>query len=188
MIRFKSLVMCLILGCGMSFAQNLSDLFKGNDFLTEVFVNPLGIEDLPNDTDAASIEEKIRQAGVEFKTMNLGPFGEVFRIIPKGMMIGETEIAGIAIALSNNYSMIIYQSSQTEKYDDMCKVLVEALNPYAKSIEMREYNHIKFSIFMLTDRLGIAVGANEATTTSIACLLDIENIRSFLGLGTLIDS
>ena len=186
MRRFATFISCLILGLSVSMSQSVSELFRGNVFLTSVFVNPLGIQNLPDYADAVSLENEIRASGNEYRSMNLGPFGEIFRIYPEDMMIGETPVSGMAGGVSNDSIMLLYMSESSDSYESLYATLDEALSRYAKDTEKSTIGSTRYSIYMLTERYGVAVAADDDRKISLACLLDIRNLQGFLGLDSLI--
>ncbi len=176
-------VLCLIVGIAQGMAESPAELFKGNVLLTELFVNPLGMDNLIGDKDAASVERKIQDSGLEYKKMSVGPLGEVFSIFPTNMKIGETEIASLGIAVNNDYTMLAYQSKESNDYQDMCRVLDSALRKYAVKADKNDTGNGSFIIYMLSEQWGVAVGSDDGRQVSMAYLLDIENLKGFIGLG-----
>ncbi len=176
------LILYLIVGMALGMAESPSELFKGNVLLTELFVSPLGMENLIGDTDAHSVEGKILDSGLEYKKMSMGPLGEVFCIFPTNMKIGETEIASVAMAVNNNYTMLMYQSKECDDYQDMCRVLDTILRKYAEKADSNDTGHGSFTIYMLSEQWGVAVGSDDNRKVSMAYLLDIENLKGFIGL------
>lgn len=188
MKRTATLIFCILSGIAVSMAQDLAEIFKGNDFLTEVFVNPLGISDLPDDADPSSVEKKIKDSGCDYRMTDVGVFGTVFSITPspsKSMAIGEVPISGIGVCVNNDAVMVIYRSEATDNYMKVAEILDRELKTYAKSTEKSGPADRPFNIYMITDTYGIAVGTNEAQKTPLICLLDIRNLKGFLGLGSL---
>ncbi len=186
MKRLEMLIICMVLGLGLCKAQNLSELFEGNDFLTSLFVSPLGIQDLPDLADAASLENEISASGNEYKVMNLGPLGEVFSISPIKMAIGETPIKTMNVWINADSLMLIYLSESSSAYTSMYSTLENSLSQYAKNIERSNYGNFNYAIYMLSEDYGVAIGANEERQTSIACLLDVKNLHGFLNLDSFI--
>lgn len=180
------IILCLIVEMAQVKAESPAELFPGNVLLMELFVNPLGMENLIGDKDAASVEVKIQDSGLEYKKMSMGPLGEVFCSFPINMKIGETEIASLAIAVNNDYTMLMYQSKESEDYDDMCRVLDTALRKYAEKGDRNDTGNGSFTIYMLSEQWGVAVGSDDSRKVSMAYLLDIENLKNFIGLGNII--
>ncbi len=141
------------------------------------------MENLIGDKDAASVEEKIQDSGLEYKKMSMGPLGEVFSIFPTNMKIGETEIASMAIVVSNDYTMLTYQSKESDDYQDMCQVLDTALTKIAEKVDKNDTGNGSFTVYMLSEQWGVAVGSDDSRQVSMAYLLDIENLKGFIGLG-----
>lgn len=180
------LFLCLIVGIAQGMAESPAELFEGNALLTELFVSPLGMENLIGDKDAASVEGKIQNSGLEYKKMSIGPLGEAFGIFPTNMKIGETEIASVGIAVNSDYTMLTYQSKVSDDYQDMCRVLDKALKKYAVNADKNDTGNGSFTIYMLSDQWGVAVGSDDSRKVSMAYLLDIENLKGFIGLGNII--
>lgn len=185
MKKLFSFLLVIIMGITIGMAQKVADVFKGSELLTDVFVNPLGIVDIASESDPRIVEEKIKQAGVGYKSMQLGPFGEMIRIIQPDINIGGVSISGMGICVNDDAIMLIYQSEVSESYKDMYDVLCKALTNYAKDIDQPGSEDNRFSIFMITDRYGIAVGTDDIRQTALACLLDIKNLQGFIGFGNL---
>ena len=183
------LILSLVIGFGICKAQNISELFKGNDFLTSVFVNPLGIKDLPDDTDPMSVENKIKQSGCEFRSIDMGVFGTMFSITPgpsNHMTIGDVPVIGIGACINNDAVMIIYRMESTDDYMTLPEKLGRELKPYVKSAERSGSESNLLTVYMLTDTYGIGVGTNEKQKTAMVSLIDIRNLLGFISLGSLI--
>ncbi|MDE6511118.1 MAG: hypothetical protein K2L00_03375, partial [Muribaculaceae bacterium] len=71
MKRTAILISCLVMAIGACMAQSVAEIFRGDGFLTSVFVSPLGIQNLPDYADAVSLENEIRTSGNEYQSMNL---------------------------------------------------------------------------------------------------------------------
>lgn len=180
-----SIMIFLIAGISIGLAQTLSDLFKDDDFLTSVFVSPLGIPNLTDATDIAGVEEKIKESGNAFQLSSLGPFGEVYRISTENMTIGKTPIATMALCTNKDSLMLIYLSESTDSYYDMFESLDMALSRYSNTEDKHLLGKSNYRIHMLTNQYGIAIGTDQDRQISLACLLDIKNLQGFIGLGTL---
>ncbi len=186
MNRILFLILCMIIGIAQGFAETPAEIFRGNELLTDLFVNPLGIPNVAEDTNAAAVETKIQNSGLEYKKMSLGPLGEVFCIFPSDMKIGNTEIASLAIAVNKDYSMLAYQSKAAGDYKDMCRILDSALIKYAEKADKNVSGNGTFTIYMLSEQWGVAIGSDSIRKTSMAYLLDVKNLQNFIGLGNFI--
>lgn len=88
MKRLIGVIAALVLYAGISFAESLKEAFKDNLFLTETFVNPMGVKDLPGISDAEVLVKELTDNNVEFQETDLSIFGKAFRIVPDNMKIG----------------------------------------------------------------------------------------------------
>ncbi|MDE6512103.1 MAG: hypothetical protein K2L00_08465, partial [Muribaculaceae bacterium] len=120
------------------------------------------------------------------RAMNLGRFGEIFRIDPRGMLIGDTPVSGMAVCVNRDSVMLLYLSESSDTYASMYATLGKALSPYAKDIEKSTLGNTEYSIYILTEKYGIAIGADGDRKVTLACLIDVRNLQGFLSLDSLI--
>lgn len=185
MKRLIGVIAALVLYAGISFAESLKEAFKDNSFLTETFVNPMGVKDLPGISDADVLVKELTDNNVEFQETDLSIFGKVFRIVPDNMKIGGVALASMIISVGSDANMVIYTSEPSDDYMDLCKALDQELSPYTMKISQSAIGSDNLQVYMVGDKYGIAVGPDQKNKLAMVTLLDVKNLKAFCGLGGL---
>lgn len=174
-------IICSILGIGTINSQELSEIFGNNETLTNIFVNPLGIYNAVDNTDFDSLKVSIDELGLDYKTIDLGPYGKLFAFAPEAYTIAGVPIARFMILIQKDVNALIYQSASSENYKDMSDLLDNALTSISRGSEYGSSMN-SVNIHTLSDKYGVAVGSLDNKQISMAILMDIRNIKNFLSL------
>lgn len=187
MKRIVSILMCLSLCMGVCSSQTLSKLFENNQEMTEIFVNPLGIENAVETNDVTTIESEMKKLGLQFKSMDFPILGHFIGIAPEKFVIADVEINQIMILVQNDMNGIIYISAPSDKYEDLAEYLEKSLAPYAisKGALSASSNGSETPVYMLSDKYGVAVKSLSDKKTVMFMLIDMKNLQGFLSLGSL---
>lgn len=189
MKRIVFILMCLSLWIGVGFSQTLSKLFENNQELTEIFVNPVGIENAVETNDVATLESEMNKLGLQFKSMDFPILGHFFGIATKNFAIADVDISQIMILVQNDMNCIIYMSAPSDNYEDLAEYLEKSLAPYAISTGAlsASTDGREVPVYMLSDKYGVAVKSLADKKTVMFMLMDMKNLQGFLSLGSLFD-
>lgn len=187
MKRIVSTLMFISLLVEVGFSQTLAKVFENNQELTEIFVNPLGIENAVETNDVATLESEMKKLGLEFNSMDFPILGHFIGIAPKNIMIAGVDINQTMILVQNDMNGIIYISTPSDNYEDLAEYLEKSLAPYAisKGASSASSNGGNTPVFMLSDKYGVAVKSLADKKTVIFMLMDMKNLQGFLSLGSL---
>lgn len=180
------LVCVLVISVGLR-AQNLMETLESDKILSELFVCPLGIDNAIGEKDFNSLTDKIAKLGLEYKTINLGQYGNAVSIKPNGMRIGGVDIDNLMILVQDNINGIIYQSKPCDNYNDMFDFLNDVLMSQSQ-LSKESINDGTLKVYMLTPDCGIAAGAFDQNKIAMTMLIDIRNLFGFLRLPILSES
>lgn len=173
---------CICVSMGMMHAENLSEILKSNDVLSGIFVNPLGMDNAVESNNIDSLIASLDK-DTEYKTLNLGVYGNVLSITPKDMTIGGVKVAKLMIFVQNDANGMIIQSEPSENYKDMADYIDAAMKDFKTSSDAKESSAAdNFKTYMLGENYGISVGSMPDQKMSLAMLLDMKNLKGFLSL------
>lgn len=176
---------CLILICvGIGNSQTLSEIMKGNETLTEIFVNPLGIKNAVDENNFKSLIADMDKLWLEYRSLNLGNYGNAISVNPSDLNIGGVAVENLTILVQENMNGILYQSVSCDNYMDMYDFLEKSLQGFSKMSEKSLIPDLNINIYMLSDKYGIAINAINEHNTIMAMLMDMRNLKGFIGMGT----
>ena len=175
----------LVCFSSLIWAQSLSEIFKENESLQSIFVNPLGITDVIEDTDIESLESKVIQLGLSYDRQSLGPFGEALSVIPPEFKIGGVDVSRMTILVNKAIKMLLLTTSPSDGFLGFCSYLEKHLHDYNIKMESNRNVRKNFKLYMVSDQYGIAVGSVANKKTATAILMDMHNLKGFIELGSL---
>lgn len=185
MKRIATIICCILAITASAAAQNLSDVFKGNEALSKIFVNPMGIDNVLDQHDANALKADLDKLGLTYQTRDLGNYGEAFAITPSGFEsfeIGGVPVARMVIMVQDSFNGLMFMSEPSDNYLDLCSYIDNALSGISKRIEGNAADPAGLHQYMLTDTCGIGVIPVPQNKTSIVMLMDIRNLMGFISL------
>ena len=182
MKKLLSTFACMVLLSLVSSAQGVSELFKDNSEMKNLFVSPLGIDGVMENPDFDSLVSEVKSRGLDCKSLDLGEYGKILNIMPKDIAIGGVCIDRMMMVVNKDFNGLIYQSEPSDNYKDMCSSLDKSLSGFAKMVDNAGSGTLQFNVYMLNDDYGIAVGAMDNTRTAMAFMMDMKNLKSFMNI------
>lgn len=161
-------------------AQSLTEILGSNKILSDLFVSPLGIENAIEEKNFISLTDKMSALGLEYKTINLGQYGNAVGIKTDEMCINGVDIDNVMILVQDNINGIIYQSVSCDNYREMFDFINEELMSLSQIAE-KSISVGNMKVHMLTPEYGIAVGAFDQNKIVMTMLVDMRNLFGFLG-------
>lgn len=175
-------IICILLSVCVCQAQSLSEILKDNSELTSLFVRPAGIKGTLEDSNTESLKTFLEKANADYKYLNLGKYGNVFRVSPSKLDIGGVNVSQTMLVLNDSFNGVIYESEPCENYKDMYTYLCNSLKKYSVSDKKEDCQADDMSVFMLSDKYGIGLSMMNDRKISMAFLMDMKNLMEFMNL------
>ena len=182
MKRIATIICCILAITASAAAQNLSDVLKGNEALSKIFVNPMGIDNALDQHDANALKADLDKLGLTYQTRAFGKYGEAFAITPSGFEIGGVPVARMVIMVQPGFNGLMLMSEPSDNYLDLCSYIDNALSGISERIEGNAADPAGLHQYMLTDTCGIGVIPTPQNKTSIVMLMDLRNLMGFISL------
>ena len=172
--------------CNLSVqAQNISDLLGGDQELARIFVNPLGLDNAVDNTDFNLLTGEFDKLAIAYKALNVNGNGNAISVEPKGMDIGGVEIDNLLIYIQDDMNCLTYKSVQGDNYREMFEYLNKTLPKYAINDGGSMSTNDNIKVYMLSDKYGIGVMAMDRQKTTLAMLMDMRDLNSFINMATM---
>lgn len=181
MRKIIMMLVCMLAVSNVSFGQNPADILGGDKALTDIYVNPLGIDNAIGEMDFNSLADKASKLGLEYMSINLGQYGNALGIKPNGLSIGGVDVDNLMIMVQDNMNGILYQSASCDNYRDMFDFLNGKLGELPQLSE-KTVSEGNLKVYMLSPEYGIAVGAFDQNKMVMTMLMDMRNLFGFLSL------
>lgn len=183
MARSVLFIFCVIWGICATQAQSLKDVFKDNQELSDLFVNPCGIEHPFEEYDTESLRIDLDKIQSDYKFLSLGDYGNIFRVIPTvPENIGGVKIRQTTIVLNDSFNGIMYESDSCDNYKDMYTYLCNSLKNYSIYNDNEDYQDNDMAVFMLTDKYGVGISLMNDKKITMAFLMDMKNLKKFMNM------
>lgn len=165
---------------GNTKAQSLSDIFESNQELRSLFVNPAGLDQNIDSTDATSLNGELNAKDVPFNMFDMGTYGTIFILPQNKLTINGVDIDKTILVVNDNYSGIMYVSKPSDNFTDMCWHLDNQLKKLSISDVKEEFNTSGINVYMVSDKYGVGVINDPKRKVAMAALMDMKNLKSFL--------
>lgn len=174
------LLLCAaILGITAANAQSLQETLKGSPELTKLFVYPFGISKPVADITSAEMSLQLDSLKVEYKTMDLGVFGQSFQVNTPDLKVGGVPVAMAGLTVGQNLCVVVYTSEASANCQDFADTLTKELSKFSKidpgSIQMPMPSPDGVEMYSVGSNSGIGVGIVPNGNQAIAIMSYVKD-------------
>lgn len=155
--------------------DSIKEVLSDNSELYDLFVVPFGITSDINRLSADEFLRELEIKEIDCSSVDLGEWGKTINVKPQEMSISNVPIESAIIEIGNNFRTIIYQSAVDDNYKEMSDSLNGCLIKYP--VIKKASN---MTMYQINDTSGIAISSDAEKKTSMAMLININNVNDFM--------